>query len=258
MRILLIVLYGLACYAIFLIACLAGVAFTGGWLTPALAPTVLPPPLAFLIDLVLLTLFGLQHSVMARASFKRRWTEIVPQSIERSTYVLLASLALLLIFWQWRPLPGIIWQVHEPIGAAVLWGLFAISWLIVVVATFLIDHLDLTGLRNGWDRIRGVEPAPSGLRTPGLYRLVRHPMMFGLLIAFWATPTLTTDRLLFALGMSAYILIGVSYEERDLLRSFGAAYAVYRRRVPMLLPRPGSFVAWRGERRQPDEPKSVS
>lgn len=258
MRTLLIVLYGLACYAIFVVACVAGIAFTSGWLTPALNLAPLPPTAAFVLDLALIALFGLQHSVMARTRFKRRWTRLVPPPLERSTYVLLASLSLLLLFWQWRPLPGMVWQLHQALGVVVLWSLFVLGWLVVLVATFLIDHLDLTGLRSIWNHIRGVEPAPSALKTPGLYRLVRHPMMLGLLIAFWATPAMTTDRLLFALGMTAYILIGVSYEERELLRSFVAAYAAYRQRVPMLVPWPQRRGSSHLERRQPGEPTSLS
>lgn len=254
----LIVLYGLACYAVFVIACLAGIAFTSGWLTPALALAPLSPAATFVLDLVLIALFGLQHSVMARAGFKRRWTQLVPPLLERSTYVLLASLSLLLLFWQWRPLPGMIWQLHHPLGIAVLWGLFALGWLVVLVATFLIDHLELTGLRPIWNHMRAVRPASPALKVPGLYRLVRHPMMLGLLIAFWATPAMTTDRLLFALGMTAYILIGVSYEERDMLRGFGAAYAAYRQRVPMLVPWRLRRGARRLERHKPGEPTALS
>jgi methanethiol S-methyltransferase len=157
---------------------------------PCSAPP--PPAAAFVLDLALIALFGLQHSVMARASFKRRWTQLVPAPVERSTYVLLASLSLLQLFWQWRPLPGVVWQVYHPLGIAVLWGLFALGWLVALVATFQIDHLELTGLCPIWNDIRAVEPASSALKTPWLYRLVRHPMMLGLLIAFWAAPAMTT------------------------------------------------------------------
>jgi methanethiol S-methyltransferase len=235
---LLFAVYGMGCYVIFLAAVFWGIAFTGGFVPETFPAATIPPLPALLVDLALLSLFGLQHSVMARASFKRRWTRIVPQPIERSTYVLLASLALLLLFWQWQPLPGVVWSVANPTGVALIRALFGLGWLLALVSTFLIDHFALGGLRQVWEQLRGGPTAPAPFRTPSLYRVVRHPMMLGLLIAFWATPHMTAGRLIFALGMTAYILVGVSYEERDLLRAFGAAYRAYRAQVPMLIPVP--------------------
>ena len=229
-------LYSAFCYIVFLAAFPWSIAFVSDFAPPQLRAGALPLPQALLIDLGLLTLFGVQHSVMARASFKRWWTRIVPRPIERSTYVLLSSLAMLLLFWQWRPLPGALWNIEQPLGQWLLWGLCGLGWLLVLASTFLIDHLDLTGLRQVYLHLRGRTPGRPAFRTPALYRLVRHPLMLGFLIAFWATPRMTYGHLLFALGMTIYILIGLSYEERDLLRTFGAAYQAYRRRVPMIIP----------------------
>ena len=228
--------YSLLCYLVFVLASLWGIAFSGGF-TPqtqwAGGRAFVP---ALLLDVALLSLFGLQHSVMARAGFKRWWTRIVPRPIERSTYVLLASLTLLLVFGQWRPLPGVVWAVEHPAGQALLWSVFGLGWLLVVVSTFVFDHFALTGLRQAWSDGRRRPSPPTPFRTPALYRLVRHPMMLGFLLAFWAPPRMSSGQLLFAVGMSAYVLIGLRYEERDLVRDFGARYRRYQQRVPMLIP----------------------
>jgi protein-S-isoprenylcysteine O-methyltransferase Ste14 len=233
------VVYGIICYLVSLVTLLWAVAFVGGLVPPELRANAMALPQTLLIDLGLISLFGVQHSVMARAGFKRWWTRIVPQPIERSTYVLLASLALLLLFWQWRPLPGVVWHVEQPLVGWLLWGLCGLGWLLVGASTFAIDHFDLMGLRQPYTHLHGARLAPPAFKASALYSVVRHPLMLGFLIAFWATPHMTLGHLLFALSMTAYILIGVRYEERDLVRIFGSTYQAYRQRVPMLLPVPG-------------------
>jgi protein-S-isoprenylcysteine O-methyltransferase Ste14 len=192
---------------------------------------------AVIIDLLLLAVFALQHSVMARPAFKRWWTQIIPEPAERSTYVLASSLALWLLFWLWRPIGGLVWHVEHPLGQAILYGLFAAGWVTVFVATCLINHFDLFGLRQVWLYLRGEPYRPLGFVTPGPYRYVRHPLYVGWLLAFWATPTMTAAHLLFALMTTVYILIAIRFEERDLGAVHGARYAEYRRSVPMLVPR---------------------
>ncbi|HEX6206915.1 MAG TPA: isoprenylcysteine carboxylmethyltransferase family protein [Actinomycetota bacterium] len=197
---------------------------------------------AVLVNVGLLALFAVQHSVMARSWFKRWWTRFVPASIERSTFVLSASLVLALLLWQWRPLPASVWSVGEPWARTVLWGLYGLGWLIVVGSTFLIDHFDLFGLRQVVARARERPLEPVGFRQPLLYGLVRHPIMVGFLIAFWSGPDMSVGRMLFALLGTGYILIGVRFEERDLVASHGAAYERYAEHVPRFVPRlgPGS------------------
>jgi protein-S-isoprenylcysteine O-methyltransferase Ste14 len=192
---------------------------------------------ALLINVLLLGVFGLQHSVMARPAFKRWLTRGVPAAIERSTYVLASSLALILLFWGWQPMGGTVWEVQDPAGRALLYGLFAFGWLLVLVSTFLINHFDLFGLRQVWLQLRGREYTQLRFVTPWPYRLVRHPLYVGWLFAFWATPTMTATHLLFAIVTTAYILVAIQFEERDLLDAHGADYANYRARVPMLIPR---------------------
>jgi methanethiol S-methyltransferase len=194
-----------------------------------------PWPTALAIDLALLSLFAVQHSVMARQGFKRLLTRVIPAAAERSTYVLASSLALILLFWQWRPLGGIVWDVQHEAGRAVLYGGFAFGWALVLFTTFVINHFDLFGLRQTWRAFRG-EPQ-TGLRfvTPVLYRMVRHPLYVGWLFTFWSTPTMTVTHLLFAVTTTAYILVAIQLEERDLM-SAHPEYAEYRRRVPMLVP----------------------
>jgi protein-S-isoprenylcysteine O-methyltransferase Ste14 len=233
------IVYGVMCYLVSLVTLLWAVAFVGDLVPPELRANAMPLSQALLIDLGLISLFGVQHSVMARAGFKRWWIRIVPQPIERSTYVLLASLALLLLFWQWRPLPGVVWHVEQPLVRWLLWGICGLGWLLVVASTRMIDEPALMGLRQVYTHLRGQSLPLPVFKMPALYRVVRHPLMLGFLIAFWATPHMTLGHLLFALSMTAYILIGVRYEERDLVRIFGSTYQAYRQRVPMLLPVPG-------------------
>jgi len=192
---------------------------------------------AIIVDLALIALFGLQHSIMARPGFKTQWTRIVPQPIERSAYVVLASCALIALFAFWRPLPAVIWQVEAVVPAAFLWTLFAFGWAIVLVSSYLINHFELFGLAQVWRNLRGRTVPAGSFRTPLFYALVRHPLYSGFLIAFWATPLMTAGHLLFALAMTAYILVAIRFEESDLVDHFGSAYVAYRRRVGMLIPR---------------------
>ena len=230
--------YGVACYAVFLATFLYALAFVGNCPRVASLDGTREGSLAggIAVDVALLGLFALQHSVMARPWFKAWWTRIVPPVLERSTYVLFSSLALILLFWQWRPLGGVVWSVEDPVGRAVLWALFAFGWGLVLVATFLINHFDLFGLRQVWLFLRGRPYTRLVFGTPGPYRLVRHPLYLGWLFAFWMTPTMTLAHLLFAVATTAYILLAIRWEENDLLREHGASYERYRRRVPMIFP----------------------
>jgi protein-S-isoprenylcysteine O-methyltransferase Ste14 len=233
-------LYGVACYAVFLATFLYAIAFVGGFLVPTQldAPAGSTPVVqAILIDALLLLVFAVQHSVMARPWFKARWTRIVPPPVERSTYVLAASLALALVFWQWRPIGITVWSVEDPVARALLWTLFAGGWSTVLAVTFLINHFDLFGLRQVWLSLRGRPYTPVSFRTPLPYRHVRHPLYLGFMLAFWATPHMTVAHLLFALLTTGYILIAIRFEERDLVAQHGARYEHYRRTVPMLVPR---------------------
>lgn len=232
--------YGLACYVLFLATFLYAIGFVGNIMVPKAIDSAPTRPFfeAVLIDLLLLAAFAVQHSVMARPAFKRWWTRIVPPAAERSTYVLFSSLALIAMFVFWEPLGGEVWAVEHPGGQAVLIGLFALGWGLVLASTFLINHFDLFGLRQVWYHLRG-RPLPS-LRfvTPGLYRHVRHPLYLGWLLAFWATPTMTATHLLFAAVTTAYILIAIRLEERDLTAAHGEIYEAYRQQVPMIIPNP--------------------
>ena len=231
--------YGVAAYLIFLATFLYAIAFVGGFAAPRTLDGPLETSLAaaLVIDLALLAIFAVQHSVMARPWFKERWTQIVPWTIERSTYVLCASLALLLLFWQWRPIGIEVWSVGNPAARAVIWTLFAAGWATVLVVTFLINHFDLFGLRQVWLPLVGRPYTPISFRTPLPYRFVRHPLYLGFLLAFWMTPRMTFAHLVFALATTAYIVLAIQFEERDLVREHGASYEEYRRSVPMLLPR---------------------
>jgi protein-S-isoprenylcysteine O-methyltransferase Ste14 len=188
------------------------------------------------VDAGLLAIFAVQHSVMARRWFKLWWTRFVPQAIERSTYVLCASLALMLLFWQWRPLGGIVWSVESAAASAALWTMFGFGWTLVLVVTFLINHFDLFGLRQVWFALIDRAHPKVTFTTPGPYRMVRHPLYLGFVLAFWMTPTMTVAHLVFAAATTIYILLAIQFEERDLVAEHGVAYETYRRQVPMLLP----------------------
>lgn len=233
--------YGVMVYTMFLGVFLYMVGFLGNILVPRSIDSAAVGSLgmALLINALLLVLFGLQHSVMARPTFKRWWTRIVPEPMERSTYMLFTNLALMLLMWQWRPMGGVIWDIQNPVARGALYALFACGWLIVLITTFLINHFDLFGLRQSWLYFRGRACRPLGFVTPGPYRWVRHPLYVGWITVFWAAPTMTISHLLFAVGLTAYILIAIVFEERDLVRSHIGDYARYRREVPMLIPRFG-------------------
>jgi protein-S-isoprenylcysteine O-methyltransferase Ste14 len=235
---LLILLYAIVSYAIFFASSLYAMGFVGNYIVTKSIDTGGAANLseAIVIDLLLLGLFAIQHSVMARPAFKRRFASIFPEASQRSTYVLLSSLILLLLFWQWRPISTQIWQIGGS-AAYVLTGIYWLGWLTVFSSTFMIDHFDLSGLRQAFFALRGGELPGQSFKTPLLYKIVRHPIMLGFLLAFWATPEMTAGHLLFAIMTTAYILVGLQFEERDLIAQFGAIYQQYRSRVPMLLPR---------------------
>lgn len=239
-------LYGVVCYVLFLASFLYAIAFVGN--IDHVAGLSIPktidsgaagaPVPSIVIDALLLSVFAIQHSVMARPAFKQVWTKVVPASVERSTYVLLSSLALVLIYWQWRPLPDPVWTVANP-GAALLLNIVSgIGWSVVLVSTFLINHFELFGLRQVWARMQGTKVPPAKFRTPLFYKWVRHPIYLGFTIAFWSTPVMSNGHLLFAFATTAYMLVGIYFEERDLVTYFGASYIDYRKRVSMILPLP--------------------
>jgi protein-S-isoprenylcysteine O-methyltransferase Ste14 len=233
-------IYGVAAYLMFLAVFLYAIGFVANWLVPKSIDSGVPGDLmpSLLIDAVLLGIFAIQHSVMARPGFKAWWTRIVPHAVERSTYVLLSNLALILLYWHWQPLPGVIWDVETTAGVVALWGLCAAGWLIVLTSTFAINHFDLFGLRQVYLNLRNEQYANLQFRILGLYRLVRHPIMLGFVIAFWATPHMTLGHLVFSIATTLYILIALQLEERDLVTYHGEAYKDYQKKVPMIVPLP--------------------
>ncbi|WP_332819363.1 methanethiol S-methyltransferase [Sphingopyxis sp.] len=235
-------LYAAIAYAIFLAVFLYLIAFVGN--LPGAPLTVDRGPESMLavalpVNLALIALFGLQHSVMARPAFKAVWTRLVPQPIERATFVMMTNLVLVLLFLGWHPMTAPVWTVENSAGAAILWGLFGLGWAIVLVSTFLINHFELFGLQQAWFAWRARTDAKPVLHQPFFYKLVRHPLYAGFFLAFWATPAMTAGHLLLALGMSAYMLIAIQLEERNLVDTFGADYLAYRETTPMLVPGTG-------------------
>ncbi len=231
-------IYGIVCYVIFFVTFLYAIGFVGNILVPKSIDGTPQTPffLALVINTILLGIFAVQHSVMARPAFKKWWTSIVPEPIERSTYVLFSSLALIVLFSFWEPLGGVVWQVENDFLSMVLLGGFAFGWGLVLVATFLINHFDLFGLRQVWLYLRDEPYTNLPFGTPGPYKLVRHPLYVGWFFAFWCTPTMTVTHLVFALATTAYILVAIQFEERDLVTFLGDDYKNYRRSVPMIIP----------------------
>jgi len=231
-------LYGVVCYAVFLVSFLYAIGFVGNLIVPKSIDSGLESGFgqSLIINLVLLGLFAVQHTIMARPAFKRWWTKLVPVQVERSTFVLAASLLLLLMYWQWRPMPAVIWSVENRVGHALLLGLFWLGWIIVLFSTFIINHFDLFGLRQVWIHLRDQAFHHLEFQTRSLYRHIRHPIMLGFIIAFWSTPHMTVGHMLFAVSTTIYILIGIQFEEHDLVKILGKNYEEYRHRVPMLIP----------------------
>ena len=231
-------LYGLASYAIFFVTFLYAIGFVCGLVVPKTIDTgaVVPTAEALIVNLLLMSVFAIQHSVMARKQFKQWWTQFVPAPIERSTYVLFTSLALILLFWQWRPMPTPVWQIGDASVAMAVTALSLVGWLVVLTSTFLINHFELFGLQQVVNNLAGRSAPAPRFRTPLYYKFVRHPIYLGFIIAFWAAPTMTVGRLLFAAVTTAYIFVGIFLEERDLVDLFGDEYRRYRERVSMLVP----------------------
>lgn len=234
----LMLLYGIIAYAIFFGTFCYAVGFVSSWFVPKHIDS--PPQsslgFALLVNAGLLSLFAIQHSVMARPAFKRWWTQFVPAPIERSTYVLLASLCLILLFWQWQPMGGVVWAVESEGVATFLKSLSMLGFGIVLLSTFLINHFDLFGLRQVWLNFRGEKYTDLPFRTPFFYKYVRHPLYLGFMIAFWSTPVMTAAHLFFAIMTTLYMLTAIQFEERDLIAHFGVKYKEYKRSAPMLIP----------------------
>jgi methanethiol S-methyltransferase len=231
-------LYGAVAYSVFLGTILYAIGFVTGLVVPKTIDTGTAAPLteALIVNVLLMSLFAVQHSVMARRQFKEWWTQYVPKSVERSTYVLLASLALVLLFWQWRPIPAVVWHITNPTLATTVLGLSLVGWVMVFASTFMINHFELFGLHQVVNNLTGRPMPQIRFRTPMLYKLVRHPIYLGFIIAFWAAPTMTAGHLLFAAVTTAYIFVGIALEEHDLVELFGDEYRRYRERVSMLVP----------------------
>lgn len=231
-------LYGLACYVLFFATFLYAVGFVSDLFVPKTIDTgdTVPIGEALAVDLVLLAIFAIQHSVMARQSFKQWWTQFIPTSIERSTYVLFSSLALILLYWQWRAIPAVVWHVENPLLARAVMAFSFIGWAIALTSTFLISHFELFGLHQVANDLAGRPMPEPRFRTPLYYKFVRHPIYLGFIVAFWAAPTMTVGHLLFAVGTTAYIFVGIFFEERDLIAVFGGDYRRYKTRVWMLVP----------------------
>jgi methanethiol S-methyltransferase len=239
------VAYGTVSYIIFFVTFLYAIGFVGNLVVPKSIDSGEPAGSllsALLINVVLMSVFALQHSIMARPEFKAWWTTIVPKPVERSTYVLLSSLALLLLFWQWRPMTGVVWSVENAVGKYLLYALFFLGFAIVLTSTYLINHFDLFGLRQVYLYGRGREYTQLNFGTPFLYKIVRHPLMLGFIVAFWSTPVMTYGHMLFAAVTTVYMLVAIQLEERDLINAHGDSYENYRRQVPMIvpLPKPGA------------------
>ena len=233
--------YGVMCYLIFFATFLYAIGFVGNFVVPKSMDSGVQGSLteALLINLLLMGVFGLQHSVMARQGFKEKWAKIVPAAIERNTYVLFSSMALMLIFWQWRPMGGVIWDVSNSTLGSVMIAISLLGWMIVLISTFLLSHFELTGLSQAFSNLTGKEIQGSNqFKTPGLYRYVRHPIYLGFTVAFWSTPIMTVAHLLFAAGFLVYTLVGILLEEKDLIAMFGDEYRKYQSKVSMLVPLP--------------------
>jgi protein-S-isoprenylcysteine O-methyltransferase Ste14 len=233
--------YGALSYLVFFVTFLYAIGFVGNLVVPKSIDS--GPPAATLtrgliLDVILLSIFAVQHSLMARPFFKRWWTRFVPKPIERSTYVLFASLALILLFWQWRPITDVVWSIQSTAGTYIFYAVFFLGFVTVLLSTFMINHFDLFGLRQVYAYQKGEEYTELGFRTPFLYKFVRHPIYLGFIIAFWAAPTMTVGHALFAVMTTAYILVAIQFEERDIVHNFGDEYINYRRHVSMLLPLP--------------------
>lgn len=238
MKRVLALVYGIVVYFLFLGTFLYAIGFVGRMGVPKTidSGSGSQPVIAALIDALLLSVFALQHSIMARRGFKQHWTRVVSWYVERSTYVLAATLALALVLWQWRPIPNVVWDLRGTAAGSVLAILFWVGWAILFLSTFLINHFELFGLHQVWAYARGTEFHRPPFRAPFFYRWMRHPIYLGFVIAFWSAPVMSVGHLLFSVATTGYILVGIYFEERDLIHAYGDAYLEYRRQVPMLVP----------------------